>query len=510
MREAVEIAKLRLFLKLVATVDADYRKPNLGLEPLPDVDFNIRAGNTLIGYATKNQVDGIAGFFITEKQKKKVLEECDVVAHAFARYKEIQLSTGDNYNGFRSAKEDLNKQLHSLTDGLNTALYSEQYNGDDITGKDYRNWLNTHRPFHWFAEFYEIIEARGGFDVIIGNPPYVEYKTVLDKYTIPNLETEACGNLYAFVIEKSFALARPKGRLGLIVPISLTAAQRMVPLQKLITENSSILHLSSFGLRPAALFPGIMQRLTILTAQKGEKGPVFTSDYITWYAEEREVLFSVLKFFPLGAIRLSYSIPKMNSSVAYSALTKIFSRKRQWNHHNQFRGEHRIYYHNAGGYWIKTFDFRPYYRSLKNKDKKHTTISELCLPSKDLAFTYLGILSSSLFYFFWKSLTDARHIYPSDIALLPIDLPLSSGNLHSVQACGEKLMLALKQNRKRITYGDAEVDQFYVTPCKPIIDEIDKLLALSYGFTQNELDFIINYDIKYRMGKSGGDQFEDE
>jgi len=51
MNEAVEIAKLRLFLKQVATVEADYRKPNLGLEPLPDVDFNIRAGTTLVGYA---------------------------------------------------------------------------------------------------------------------------------------------------------------------------------------------------------------------------------------------------------------------------------------------------------------------------------------------------------------------------------------------------------------------------------------------------------------------------
>ena len=35
---------------------------------------------------------------------------------------------------------------------------------------------------------------------------------------------------------------------------------------------------------------------------------------------------------------------------------------------------------------------------------------------------------------------------------------------------------------------------------KPLIDEIDKVLAKHYGFTDEELDFIINYDIKYRMG----------
>ena len=50
MEEAVEICKLRLFLKLVAQVEAVDQ-----IEPLPDIDFNIRAGNTLVGYATVDQ-----------------------------------------------------------------------------------------------------------------------------------------------------------------------------------------------------------------------------------------------------------------------------------------------------------------------------------------------------------------------------------------------------------------------------------------------------------------------
>jgi len=44
-------------------------------------------------------------------------------------------------------------------------------------------------------------------------------------------------------------------------------------------------------------------------------------------------------------------------------------------------------------------------------------------------------------------------------------------------------------------------EEFYPVKSKPIIDEIDKVLAEHYGFTDEELDFIINYDIKYRMGK---------
>ena len=64
----------------------------------------------------------------------------------------------------------------------------------------------------------------------------------------------------------------------------------------------------------------------------------------------------------------------------------------------------------------------------------------------------------------------------------------------------------LKQHkqRKECQYkatGKVVYDEFYPKYSKPIVDEIDKVLAQHYGFTDEELDFIINYDIKYRMGK---------
>lgn len=51
------------------------------------------------------------------------------------------------------------------------------------------------------------------------------------------------------------------------------------------------------------------------------------------------------------------------------------------------------------------------------------------------------------------------------------------------------------------TTGKVVYDEYYPKLSKPIIDQIDTLLAQHYGFTHEELDFIINYDIKYRMGK---------
>jgi hypothetical protein len=73
-------------------------------------------------------------------------------------------------------------------------------------------------------------------------------------------------------------------------------------------------------------------------------------------------------------------------------------------------------------------------------------------------------------------------------------------------------MVGLKAhaNRRKAFYeatGNVEYDEFVPKLSKPIIDEIDRALAQHYGFTDEELDFIINYDIKYRMG--GNDREEE-
>ena len=72
--------------------------------------------------------------------------------------------------------------------------------------------------------------------------------------------------------------------------------------------------------------------------------------------------------------------------------------------------------------------------------------------------------------------------------------------------CCEKLMndfrnkSQLKEKTSKLT-GEIVYQEFYPRLSKPIIDQIDKVLAKHYGFTDEELDFIINYDIKYRMGR---------
>ena len=203
MVEATEIAKLRLFLKMMAVVEVDFRADNMGLDPLPDIDFNIRCGNTLVGYATEEELakDLTWGdMFANQEFKDKVETEMQLVATAYETFKAVQFTQSEDMATFKQAKRGLNERLAKLNEQFNRRLHA-------ATSLPYDEWLRTHQPFHWLAEFYQIIHDNGGFDVIIGNPPYVGYtrkgkstgKAVIELYKISDkYKTLATSNLYAF------------------------------------------------------------------------------------------------------------------------------------------------------------------------------------------------------------------------------------------------------------------------------------------------------------------------
>ena len=180
MEEAVEICKLRLFLKLAAQVESDANKENLGIEPLPDIDFNIRAGNTLVGYATSDEVKRCMKEFGAGQMRLGVDDELN----SYTRFLDRLQIADAAWRGFRQQqtelggrvavedKAELKSKLKALEDELNRYLAGDY--GMNVADKAaYAKWVKTHQPFHWFVEFYGIV-SNGGFDVIIGNPPYLE------------------------------------------------------------------------------------------------------------------------------------------------------------------------------------------------------------------------------------------------------------------------------------------------------------------------------------------------
>jgi len=224
MEEAVEICKLRLFLKLVAQVERVE-----DIEPLPDIDFNIRAGNTLVGYATYDEVKhAVTSKLDFEGAMDRIEEKAQDVDRLFGLFRQQQTELGGEVAA--ADKQALRNSLKALEDELNRYL-ADEYAVDFSKRASYEKWLASHKPFHWFIEFYGIMK-RGGFDVIIGNPPYVELKE-LTQYRLIGYTCEDAGNLYALVMERCFTLRTSMGRLGFIVPVSSVSTDRYSSFQRL-------------------------------------------------------------------------------------------------------------------------------------------------------------------------------------------------------------------------------------------------------------------------------------
>ena len=84
MEEAIEICKLRLFLKMVAQI-ADVQQ----IEPLPDIDFNIQSGNTLVGFATYDQVKAVVESKLKlDDTMERIEEKAEDVKMLFDKFRE--------------------------------------------------------------------------------------------------------------------------------------------------------------------------------------------------------------------------------------------------------------------------------------------------------------------------------------------------------------------------------------------------------------------------------------
>ena len=503
MVEATEIAKLRLFLKMVAVVDVVPRDPNLGLDPLPDIDFNIRCGNTLVGYATAEDLENdlqYGDMFANMEFKDKVHTEMDIVAHAYETFKTVQLEQSSDLETYKNAKQELKNRLKKLDELLNKKLYVSTVSGGSLK---YEDWLKSHQPFHWLAEYYDIINGNGGFDVVIGNPPYVEYSQARKIYKLENagFKTLECGNLYAIVFERCLNITHHLSFTGMIVQLPIVCSERMKNAQTLLSERNSWIY--TFDDRPGKLFDNLEHIRATIFLSTNNVGPIYGTKYNRWYSETRKYLFQLQT--PYSAIVLDGTIPKIGNIVASNIFAKIALQKNVANYYSP-KSRHVIYYHNAPQYFARFTDFVPYFVNSNGETVISSHVKPIYVSIEDDEAIILSVLNSSLFYWYNLLCSNCRDLTLREINNFPITLENVNGdNRIELSRLSMKLMKDYNKNaiRKTCIYkatGKVEFDEYHPSKSKPIIDEIDKVLAKHYGFTEEELDFIINYDIKYRMG----------
>jgi hypothetical protein len=509
MEEAVEICKLRLFLKLVAQVERVEQ-----IEPLPDIDFNIRAGNTLVGYVSlaeiKKSQAGTLGFGASEI--KRIEEDALAVEKCFEQFRAQQTTHGGNVTA--KDKAELRKRLAKLDAELDRYLAGEY--GIDAKGKNaatFDKWKESHQPFHWFVEFYGIM-ASGGFGVVIGNPPWKEYSAVKKDYTVRNYASESCGNLHGLCTERALSLRSLDGRLSFIVQLPLTCSSRMSGVRSLLQSRSDDLHVVPFDDRPGKLFDGLQhcRSVIFLSASRsvGCHGRLLTTRYQRWPTEARNTLFAQFEFaHATGAILHPGVFPKYATDVEVSAFQKVVSRSDTTLGQIASAREQKafVFYQEATQYWVKAVIGLPYYA----KDGVVGAPAHgryVYFANAAHAAAACAVMNSSLFYAYFIAYGDCFHLSDTLVGKFPV--PKAMLEDETLVENGRALNSALKKSaiRKSIKTRDgSEISyaEFRVAESKQLLDGIDECMARHYGFTTEESAFVMNYDIKYRLGPEVSD-----
>ena len=510
MEEAVEICKLRLFLKLVAQTEPDPAKDNYGIEPLPDIDFNIKAGNTLVGYATWDQIipppDANPLFF--EQEKKELAALAADIQAKLDFFNKSQLSDFGQVSSSLAAeqKRALLAEQRPARERLDHAL-ALQYG--QATDKRFAKWRKSHHPFHWCIEFPGIIQA-GGFRVIIGNPPYVELKD-LRGYVPQGYKCEAAGNLYALVMERCASVAEPDARMGFIVPVSSISTERYLPLQQMLLCRD--LHYSSYDDRPSRLFDGLEHiRLTIHVISPTTANPAYHSTrYHKWGSAQRDTLFQSLTYACACPCLIAGTLPKLTSSIERDIAAKLVAAGSSISDLYTHSSGTEVFYSRKVGYFLQAMDFEPTVLDGDGNKRPPSEFKTLRFRDQTTASAVLCALNSSLYYWFTTVFSDCRHVNKREVdafRIAPSHMPHDlSSRLTSLAGTLMRDLKANSENRRmRFSHDTLTVQCIFPKKSKPIIDEIDRVLAKHYGFTDEELDFIINYDIKYRMGADDAEE----
>jgi hypothetical protein len=315
-------------------------------------------------------------------------------------------------------------------------------------------------------------------------------------------QSESTGNLYALCMERSVALEREGGRFGMIVPAGAMGLGDAESLREVLLSNYISSYCSTYAIRPSKLFNGVDQRLCIYLGKAGRReggSALDTTKYHHWNSEERPSLFARLQYVESLYYSKLNRIPQVGEAHAVAVLMKLNDKERAIHHYySGRRAGYLMHYHRSPRYWIRAMDFEPHFKSPTRSRSVHH-YRNLYFADPKIAKVAGAVLNSSLFFFWFVTVGNGRNITGTDVEQFPLGDP-SDDMLQELPSIFDQLMTDYRDNSIIRVRQDSEFQEFRPSLSKPIIDRIDRVLASHYGFTDEELDFIINYDIKYRMG----------
>jgi hypothetical protein len=557
---AVEIARLRLWLSLIEEVEDPAH-----IETLPNIDFNIVAGNALIGWLNetllkhplinlsedtivKETIENLKPTYhvqINEVEKLLAKMKIEETIRAYEQLVEIySLESGERAVKVKEALENIRKKLYEIISNSYVDFLHEKGNLSRNDLNELSKNMKDRKPFHWKVDFGNVF-ADGGFDVVVGNPPYIEdgnynsfdlkiigstkssvrgSKTKKDREPLI-FNSKDCGNTHAYFIERSIELLNKYGQFGFIVPISLVSTDRMEGIREFIHSNSSEVYYYNFDDRPGKIFSGLEHcRATIVVTHKGEgTNRVNTSKYHRWHTKDRARLLKSLKTTSWTLTDRSGIVPKIGTQIEHQIIEALKRKSGDKIVEAFLKPEGtKIWYHNAPQYWIHAHaeEYLPkveYYTKYR-KDSSTGNIIPECLKDVRASDQYKsisvraehsaiinGLLNSSLFYWWFVIWSDGRHLLAHQINSFPMDpRAFSKNQSNKLKLLVNELMTSYDENSNtkiNLRSGGYVIKIKEIIPKKSrnVIDQIDDVFADHFEFSRKEKEFVKTFDIEFRI-----------
>jgi hypothetical protein len=293
----------------------------------------------------------------------------------------------------------------------------------------------------------------------------------------------------------------------MIVQLTSLSAEKMSSLQDLLIHRG-FLACSAFPRRPESIFDGVEMPVTIMVSRRSLT-EMQTTRVNRFYTEERPNALTTMRFTQ-HAFRLhKHRIAKFGSAIETRIYEKLKSKESVLGSFTTNSSKHVLYYQEACRYWVKACIGLPFFR--RNGERLSPPHGRILYFSDAGSCASAGcLLNSTLFYWYYSAYSDCEHINDELIRDFPINPAVDADDWVNIQKrlAESQKHFAIRKTILTKQGHKIEYDEMNGPVSKSIIDEIDRVLAEHYGFTEEELDFIINYDIKYRMGRDAGEEEE--
>ncbi len=524
---AVDIARLRFWLSLV--VDEDEPKA------LPNLDYKIVVGNSLVSKLGDDIIDidwdlkegTQSNLFGQELENKKA----DLLKKISNEQKEFFKPESDKHKlaaDIRKLKINLlinQLQLMVKTQGLETKptgsgkaiakqteLYLQTLGWKQQIEKLKKLKAKPDEPLHffdWKLDFSEVMNEqvtdKVGFDIVIGNPPYGAKINSVDKYFLKekyqstkSIKGIQKGSLDTFTlfIELGHNICCTGGNLHYIVPISITSSDSMTGIHNLIENDCGTIKISSYSVRPQPVFENAVVNTSILYFKKDGK-PCEKIYSTKMYRKNSELnlrhLVDNLKFTDVKNFKIQGRYPKISLLIEKKILGKIFAHEVKIGDLLKQKGK-SIYYRTSGG---------RYYKIVTNYSTGSTKEKPIYF-EKDIANSIGAILSSNLYFWFYQIFSNNLDLKSYEIEVFRIPLnKINDSVIGKLESVYSDYLIDIEKNLNiRRTEKYANIDSFKeykIGKSKYLIDKIDDIIGPLYGLTKDEINFIKEYEIEFRL-----------